>query len=397
LLLKSNNFKKITAPSSLAINGALPLFPQPRVVGFPRVGDREKFFSMCNDIFDRNWLTNGGVYVKAFAKRLAEFLGVRHVIPVCNATVGLEIAAKVLGLSGEVLVPSFTFIATVHILQWLGIKPVFVDVNPVTHCLAPAAVEKAITEKTTGILAVHTWGNICDIEALENAAHRHNLQLFFDAAHAFGCSHKGVMAGNFGKCEVCSFHATKIFNTFEGGAITTNDDELAEKLRKAKNFGFAGHDTITALGTNGKMNEVSAAMGLVNLDAFPRYVEEAKRNHGHYREIFSAIPGIEIMPFSDNQKHNYHYIVALLDGKEFGMSRDRIHEILQHENVLSQRYFYPGCHNFDPYKRLYPEAGYSLPVTNDLCRKTLVLPNHGMSEEDIEVLGEFIAGLPGIC
>jgi dTDP-4-amino-4,6-dideoxygalactose transaminase len=389
--------KNVKIKADLAINGAFPLFREPKVVGYPYVGNRKKYFEMLNDIFDRNWLTNNGAYVQEFSKKLSKYLEVKHVIPVCNATVGLEIAAKVLELSGEVLVPSYTFIATVHILQWLGIKPVFVDVDLNTHCIDPIHIEKLITGKTMGILGVHTWGNACNIEALQAIADKHHLKVFYDAAHAFGCSHKGRMVGNFGCCEVFSFHATKIFNTFEGGAITTNDDELADKLRRAKNFGFAGHDTITALGTNGKMNEVSAAMGLVNLDAFPRYVEEAKRNHEHYGEVFSAIPGIEIMPFSGNQKHNYHYIVALVDGKEFGMSRDRIHEILQHENVLSRRYFYPGCHNFDPYKRLYPEAGDSLPVTNDLCRKTLVLPNYGMSEGDIEVLGEFIAGLPGIC
>jgi dTDP-4-amino-4,6-dideoxygalactose transaminase len=385
--------KNVKIKADLAINGASPLFREPKVVGYPYIGNREKYFEMLNDIFDRNWLTNNGVYIQEFSKKLSDYLEVKHVIPVCNATVGLEIAAKVLELNGEVLVPSYTFIATVHILQWLGIKPIFVDIDPKTHCIDPVHVEKLITQKTTGILGVHVWGNACNIEALQAIADKHHLKVFYDAAHAFGCSHKGRMIGNFGCCEVFSFHATKIFNTFEGGAITTNDDELAEKIRKAINFGFVGPDKIIRLGMNGKMSEASGAMGLINLAAFPQYVECSKKNHELYRKMFKGIDGIEIMSFDSTEKYNYHYIVAQINEEVFGISRDRLYNILHAENVMVRRYFNPGCHNSEPYLTLYPGTGASLPVTNSLCRSVLVFPNHGMNEEDIGSLSCLIESL----
>src|SRR6185369_3387994 len=200
-------------------------------------------------------------------QRVAKMLGVRHCIAMCNATVALEITIRALGLTGEVLVPSFTFIATAHALQWQQIIPVFCDVDPETHCLNPRSVEKMITPRTTGIIGVHLWGRGCDIGSLSEIARSNGLKLLFDAAHAFGCSYEGRMIGGFGDAEVFSFHATKFFNTFEGGAVTTNDDDLAEKIRLMKNFGFAGYDQVIYLGTNGKMSEVSAAMGLTSLES----------------------------------------------------------------------------------------------------------------------------------
>lgn len=385
-----NNMKNINSFDDLAISGAPPLFSKPKVVGYPRIGDRQRFHEIVDDILDRRWLTNNGTYLQELTGRLQAFLGVKHVIPICNATVGLELATKVLGLSGEVLVPSFTFIATAHILHWLGIKPVFVDVDPVTHCIDPEKTEALITEKTTGILGVHLWGNPCDTVALQALADKHGLKLFYDAAHAFGCSlPDGRMIGNFGSCEVFSFHATKIFNTLEGGAITTNDDALAELLRKSINFGFAGEGNVACAGTNAKLNEVSAAMGLVNLEAFPGFVSECEGNYKIYREVIAEIEGIELMSLQEDHA-NYHYIVANIDAERYGMTRDELYGILLRENVIAQRYFYPGCHEAEPYRTLYPDTSKNLPVTVDLCKRVMVLPNHGMNESNVQALGRLL-------
>ncbi len=243
-------------------------------------------------MLDRNWLTNNGPYVQQFETRIAEFLGVRHCIAMCNGTVALEIAIRALGLSGEVIVPSFTFVATAHALQWQEITPVFCDIDPATHHLDPAQVEKMITPRTTGIIGVHTWGRPCDMDALEAIARRRKLQLLFDAAHAFGCSYKGKLVGGFGRCEVLSFHATKFFNTFEGGAVLTDDDALAEKMRLMRNFGFSGYDNVIYIGTNGKMTEVCAAMGLTSLESVEQFMETNRRNHHAYTPRVEGIPGI---------------------------------------------------------------------------------------------------------
>ena len=253
--------KRIESKHDLAINGAVPAFDQPLHVGRPNIGSREAFMQYAEEIFDRRWLSNNGPVVQEFERRVAEYHGVKHCISMCNGTVALEIAIRALGMEGEVIVPSYTFVATAHALSWQGITPVFADIDPVTHNLDPEAVRRMITPRTTGIIGVHLWGQAAPVEALQQIADEHGLKLMFDAAHAFGCSRNGRMIGNFGACEVLSFHATKFFNTFEGGAILTNDDDLAEKMRLMRNFGFSGLDNVVHMGTNGKMIEVAAAMG----------------------------------------------------------------------------------------------------------------------------------------
>ncbi|HTG43796.1 MAG TPA: DegT/DnrJ/EryC1/StrS family aminotransferase, partial [Verrucomicrobiae bacterium] len=245
----------------LAIFSGKPAFPEKLHVGRPNIGNRAKLLERFNDLLDRRWLTNNGQYVQDFEARLREKTGTRHCIPICNATVALEIAIRALELSGEVIIPSFTFIASAHALQWQQITPVFCDIDPKTHNLDPAKVEAQITPRTTGIMGVHLWGRPCAIGQLEEIASRRKLKLLFDASHAFGCAYEGRSIGNFGDAEVFSFHATKFLNSFEGGAIATNNDELAGKIRLMKNFGFAGFDNVIYIGTNGKMSEISAAMG----------------------------------------------------------------------------------------------------------------------------------------
>jgi dTDP-4-amino-4,6-dideoxygalactose transaminase len=273
-----------TSVESLAILGVSPAFDEKLHVGRPNIGDRQRLLSRFNDMLDRRWLTNSGPFEQEFERRIEALLGVRHCIAMCNATIALEITIRALGLAGEVIIPSFTFIATAHALQWQQITPVFADIDPLTHNLDPQCVEQMITPRTSGILGVHVWGRPCPVRELTEIAQRHNLKLMFDAAHAFAHSLDGRMVGNFGQAEVFSFHATKFLNTFEGGAVVTNDDELAEKIRLMKNFGFAGYDNVIYIGTNGKMNEISAAMGLTNLESLDELIETNRCNYRQYQQ-----------------------------------------------------------------------------------------------------------------
>jgi len=371
-------------PQSLAIFGNPPAFAEKVHVGRPNVGNREHLLNRINDMLDRNWFTNNGPYVQEFEKRIAEFTGVRHCVAMCNATIALEIAIRALGLSGEVVVPSFTFVATAHALQWQEVAPVFADIDPKSHTLDPAQVEKMITPRTTGIIGVHTWGHACDIDALESIARRRNLQLLFDAAHAFGCSYKGKSIGGFGRCEIFSFHATKFFNTFEGGAVLTNDDALAEKIRLMRNFGFSGYDNVIYIGTNGKMTEVCAAMGLTSLESVEKFIEANCRNHAAYRRGLEGISALSLMAYDENERANYQYVVCELDENAAGLTRDELVAVLFAENILARRYFYPGCHRSEPYRSKFPDASAQLPETEKLCGRVIALPTGtGIDEQAV--------------
>lgn len=366
-------FKIIRSASDLAMNGAKPAFSEPIHVGRPNIGNREAFSKYVNDIFDRRWLSNNGPLVEQLEKRIAEVLGVKHCIAMCNGTVALEIAIRAVELKGEVIVPSYTFIATAHALAWQGITPVFADIDPVTHTLDPAAVRRMITPRTTGILATHIWGNACDVEALQAIADEHGLKLIFDAAHAFMSSHGGRMIGGFGKAEAFSFHATKFFNSFEGGAVTTNDDELANTIRLMRNFGFAGLDNVVHPGTNGKMTEICAAMGLVNLDLVDEVIEANRTNYDAYCEALNRIDGLNVLEIDGSEHSNYQYVVLEVDAS-FPVSRDAVVDALNSENILARRYFWPGCHQMKPYRELYPHAGLVLPITQSVAERVIVLP-----------------------
>ncbi|MDA8414377.1 MAG: aminotransferase class I/II-fold pyridoxal phosphate-dependent enzyme [Desulfobacteraceae bacterium] len=375
----------------LAIFGGNPAFADQLFVGRPNIGDRQAFLARVNDILDRRWLTNNGAYVQELERKLEEYLGVKHCIAMCNATIALEITIRALGMSGEVIVPSFTFIATPHSLQWQQITPVFCDIDPATHSLDPTRVESLITPRTTGIIGVHLWGKPCAIEQLEAIAQRRNLRLLFDAAHAFGCSHDNRMIGGFGDAEVFSFHATKFFNTFEGGAVTTNDDELAARIRLMKNFGFAGYDNVIYIGTNGKMSEVSAAMGLTSLEHLDDLIALNRRNHEAYGRGLAGLLGVRLVPYDGNNRYNYQYVVLEIDSESAGVDRDLLLQILHAENVMARRYFYPGCHQMEPYRSHFPHAGLLLPETEGLVQRVMSLPTgSAVTEEDISRISSII-------
>jgi dTDP-4-amino-4,6-dideoxygalactose transaminase len=377
--------------NNFAVTGADPKFNRTLHVGRPNIGDRTALISRLNTILDKAWLTNAGEYVQSFEKKLADMLGVRHCIAMCNATVALEIAIRGMGMSGEVLVPSMTFIATAHALQWQKIKPVFCDIDPATHNIDPAQVERLITPDTTGIVGVHLWGRPCDTEALERIARRHDLKLLFDAAHALGCSHQGRMIGSFGDAEVFSFHATKFVNSFEGGAVTTNNHELASRIRLMKNFGFAGYDNVVEIGTNGKMSEVSAAMGITSLESMEDFLATNLVNYEAYREHLRNIDGIELQAYPESES-NYQYIVLELDADAAGIDQETLLKVLHAENVFARRYFYPGCHRMEPYRTIQPDAGSRLPETESLASRLVVLPTGtSVNPDDIACICDIIS------
>jgi dTDP-4-amino-4,6-dideoxygalactose transaminase len=393
-LLSGFAVKRIDMKDSLdqfAIFGGKPAFKEKLHVGRPNIGDRQRLLERIANILDRRWLTNNGPYVQEFEQAIANLAGVKHCIAVCNATVGMEIAIRALRLSGEVIVPSMTFIATAHALKWQGITPVFCDIEPESLCIDPRQVERLITPRTTGIIGVHLFGRACDVAALQEIAAQKRLNLLFDAAHAFGCSTMGQMVGNFGDAEVFSFHATKFVNSFEGGAIVTNDDELAATIRLMRNFGFADIDNVVSIGTNGKMHEVSAAMGLTSLESLDLVVQTNRRNYRAYVDGLNQVAGITLHLYDDSERCNYQWIVLSARSEETGLTREQLVDILWSENVLARRYYYPGCHRMEPYRSHFPQGNLTVPVTERIVEEILCLPTGtAVHVDDIQEICQII-------
>jgi dTDP-4-amino-4,6-dideoxygalactose transaminase len=376
---------------SLAIFSGHPAFDKPLHVGRPNIGDRSRFLERVDDILDSHWLTNSGPYEQAFERRVREFCGVRECVATCNGTIALELLMRAVGMKGEVIVPSYTFVATAHALQWQEIRPVFCDVDPQTHTLDPVRVRELITPNTTGIVGVHLWGQPCDIDALEEIAQEHSLELIFDASHALGSTYHGKPIGGFGRAEVFSFHATKVLNTLEGGAIVTDDPALAEKLRLMRNFGFESKDQVVYLGSNGKMNEISAAMGLTGFDSLDDFIERNRVNFEDYRKQIEPLKGISFLPMPEGERGNYHYVVVVVDPERAGLTRDELIKVLEKENILARRYFYPGVHKMEPYRSGQPMAGLVLPVTDQLSATVMTLPTgQAVDSETIERIGGIV-------
>lgn len=376
---------------NLAIFGGKPLFDRKLHVGRPNIGDRDRLISFIDEILDRGWLTNEGPLSREFERRIESLLGVKHCLAICNGTVAMELAIRALGLTGEVILPSFTFIATAHALQWQEITPVFCDIDPQTHNIDPAEIEKLITPRTSGIIGVHVWGRPCDVDAIEAIGAEHGLKVLFDAAPAFGCSYKGRKIGNFGNAEILSFHATKFVNSFEGGAVTTNNDELAAKIRLMRNFGFEGLDNVIYIGTNGKINEACAAMGLTSLEDMNEFIDTNRRNYEAYCHGLAGLPGISVIQYDSHESYNYQYVPIEVHTSTMRITRDDLVKILMAENVRARRYFYPGCHRMEPYRSYYPNSGLWLPHTEACADRILVLPTGtNISVEDVTKICEII-------
>ena len=366
----------------LAFFGGALSFSEKLHVGRPNIGSTDRLYARMGEIISHHWLTNMAPYVREFEKEICDHTGVNHCITVCNATLGLQLAIRALGLQGEVILPSFTFIASAHALEWQGITPVFCDIDPQTHNINPRKVEELITSRTTGILGVHIWGRPCAVEELQAIADQHQLALFFDAAHAFNCSYQDRMIGNFGSLEVFSFHATKFLNTFEGGLVATNDSELADQVRLMSNFGFAGYDHVISPGINAKMSEISAAMGLTGLESMDEFISVNYHNYQQYLWELDNLPGVSMIIYDEGERNNYQYIVLEIDDSITRIHRDQVVELLWAENILARRYFYPGCHKMAPYRTNHTFSENQLIETERLVERVLLLPTGTSVETD---------------
>lgn len=387
-----DNMKKMTADHTgrrcLAICGGTPRFETPRHVGTPTIPDRQSLHARLDQMLDARRLTNDGPFVKEFEAWLGRISGDVEAIAVCNATVGMQLLLKALDLKGEAILPSFTFIATAHACLWEGLEPVFVDVERDTHTIDPACVARQVTESTAAIIGVHLWGRMCRVRELEAIAHNRGVPLVFDAAHALGCTYEGVPMGRLGTASVVSFHATKFVQSLEGGAIFTHDRDLAERLRLLRNFGFQGFDNVGALGTNAKMNEVCAAMGLGSLESLERLIDTNTANRAAYREALGGLEGISLYEFNEREANNFQYLIVEIDPQTCPFTRDELVAILHAENVIARRYFTPGCHRSMPYRSRPRRSMDSLTVTEQLCESLIALPTGaGVNTGDIGEIG----------
>jgi dTDP-4-amino-4,6-dideoxygalactose transaminase len=363
------------AVDELAVFTGQPAFPEPLHVGTPNAGERGVFLERVQEMLESRRLTNDGPFVQEFERRIAALAGVEHCVAVSNGTIALQLAAGATGLTGEVIVPAFTFVATPHAFQWQGLTPVFCDIDETTHQLDPSHAAELITDRTSAIVPVHVWGKPAYSAQLDELVSSRGLHLLFDAAHAVGCGAGGRPIGGRGEVEMLSFHATKVLNTFEGGALLTNDGELAHRLRQMRNFGFVGYDDVRSVGVNGKLSEIAAAMGLTNLESLDDFVDANRRHYEHYRDALASVPGVSLVPYDEDEQQNYQYVVADVDPDLCPVARDDLMRILHAENVLARRYFYPGCHRMEPYRSLYPDL--RLPATERVAARVLILPTGG--------------------
>lgn len=345
----------------------------PIYVTKPHLPPLDDFIPLLQEIWERRVLTNNGPFHQELEEALCEYLGVKYISLFSNGTIALVTALKAIGVSGEVITTPYSFVATAHSLLWNNLTPVFVDIDPVTFNLDPSRIEAAITEKTTAILPVHCYGIPCDIDAIEQIANKHDLRVIYDAAHAFGVEcHCGSIL-NHGDLSVLSFHATKVFNTFEGGAIICHDRETKTNIDRLKNFGFASEINVESVGINGKMNELQAALGLLQLKTVDSALSKRSDIDTYYRSKIKKIKGITCPPIQKVLQHNYSYFPVLID-PEFPLSRDEVYQKLKNNNIFARRYFYPLIVDFAPYKYMISSTSRALPVANKVANQVLCLP-----------------------
>lgn len=347
---------------------------KPIYVTQPSLPDLEEFIPYLEKIWDNKILTNNGPMHKQLENELAEFLGVPFISLFANGTLALVTALQALRITGEVITTPYSFVATTHSLWWNNIKPVFVDIEPKFGNIDPNRIEAAITPKTTAIMPVHVYGNPCYVDEIQKIADTYGLRLIYDAAHAFGVKYKGGSILNYGDLSILSFHATKVFNTFEGGAIISHDSATKQRIDYLKNFGFAGETTIMAPGINSKMNEVQAAMGLLQLKSVDESIERRKVVADRYRELLKDIKGISMLPEPEDTISNYAYFSIFVNEKEYGMSRDALYEKMKQNNIFGRRYFYPLISEFSMYKSLESSSQSNLPVAHKIANEVICLP-----------------------
>ncbi len=349
----------------------------------------EEFIEEIKPIWESHWLTNMGIYHERFKEELNQYMGVDHTELFVNGHMALEMTIQAMGLTGEVITTPFTFVSTTHAIVRNGLTPVFCDIRPEDFTMDPSRIEALITERTSAIIPVHVYGNICDVDAIEAIARKHGLKVFYDAAHAFGERYDGKSVGSFGDASMFSFHATKVFHSIEGGAVCYHDPALGKELYKLKNFGILSEEVVDGVGANAKMNEFQAAMGLCNLRHLEEEIGKRKKAALRYQERLSGIPGIRLLTPSAGTESNYAYMPAVFDEEVFGAGRDEIYNRLKARGIGARKYFYPLTSACDCYRgRFFPEE---TPVALKASHQVLTLPLFaGLETDDVDMICDIV-------
>ena len=354
---------------------------KPIYVTQPALPPLEDFIPYLKQIWDNKILTNAGPFHQQFEQALAEYLGVKYVSLFTNATIALVTALQALRISGEVITTPYSFVATAHSLKWNGIRPIFVDIDPKSCNLDPMAIEAAITPQTTAIMPVHVYGIPCDVEAIQKIAENYNLKVIYDAAHAFGCKYKEQSLCSFGDLSIVSFHATKVFNTFEGGAIICQDAKTKAHIDHLKNFGFVDETTVVAAGINGKMSEFNAAFGMLQLQYIDAFIEKRRSLSELYLQLLSGVKGIHFINQPPGHQSNYSYFPILVE-PEYSLTRDELYFTLRDKNIMGRRYFYPLISEFPMYRGLQSSKNENLANAKHISSKVICLPLYPSLEEN---------------
>jgi dTDP-4-amino-4,6-dideoxygalactose transaminase len=374
----------------LAWFGASPRIARELHAGQINLPSWEKIEKAMGKIFEREYFTNNGPLVQQFEQEFAAYLNVSHAVCVANGTFALMIMYKALDLKDEVIVPAYTFPATVQALSWAGLKPVLCDVDPKTQIPSILHIETCLTPQTSAIVLTHTWGRSAHSPKIETFAKKHGLKLAYDACHGIGCIHNGQKIGNFGMAEAFSFHATKIINAAEGGCVVTNDDGLAVKLRASRSFHSCAQDPEGILRLNGKMSEAQAALALLSLEDLPLNLEANRIRYEAYRQALVGIPGVTLDDYN-SALNNHQYVNVFIDEAKAGLSRDKVFDLLAAENIFCRRHFMPGMHNTPPYNNSLQNHKSMFKSTDWLCRRILQLPNsQNVSVEDVAIICDLI-------
>ena len=360
--------------------------PHPIYVTQPLLPELKDFLPYLETIWENKILTNGGPFHQQLEQSLCEYLGVKHICLFTNGTLALMTALQALRITGEVITTPYSFVATAHSLLWNGIKPVFVDIDPSSMNMDPANIEAAITPQTTAIMPVHCYGRPCDVERIEKIADNYGLKVIYDAAHAFGVRYRGGSVLNYGDLSVVSFHATKIFNTFEGGAIICPDAKTKQRIDHLKNFGFVDEVTVVAPGINGKMSEINAAFGLLQLKGIDAALQQRQAIDARYRHKLAGVPGIDCLSMSEGQTTNHAYFPILVR-PAFGVRRDTLYQILRDHDIYARRYFYPLISDFPMYRGMPSATSANLPHARIAADQVICLPIYpGLSDEQIDMV-----------
>lgn len=347
---------------------------KPIYVTSPSLPPLEEFIPYLEKIWESKWLTNNGQFHQQFEEALAEYLGVKYVSFFTNGMIALQTGMQALRITGEVITTPFTFVATTHAIHLNGCTPVFCDIEPETFTIDPGKIESLITPRTTAIMPVHVYGNPCHNEKLKNIAETYGLKLFYDAAHVFGVKKDGVSVAQWGDLSMLSFHATKVFNTLEGGALVTNDETLKKRIDFLRNFGFQDEVTVVSPGSNGKVDEVRSAFGLLQLKYVDKEIAKRQKVAEFYREHLKDIPGVHILQDIPDVQHNYGYFPILVDAEVYGMTRDALYEKFKSNGIFARRYFYPLCSQFPTYRNLPSALPLNLVVAEKTAQEVLCLP-----------------------